>query len=109
MCKTLSERDESIVLKLEWNLIGEAHMKTLGKLMMAGLFVFAFLQLIRPSIPEGPKGVELQAPPGVKHVIEKDCYSCHSNRARLSWFDQIVPGYWLVRYDILAARQHLNF
>jgi hypothetical protein len=38
----------------------------------------------------------------VKHVVENDCYRCHSNRTRLSWFDQIVPGYW-------AARQHLNF
>ena len=30
-------------------------------------------------------------------------------RRRLSWFDQIVPGYWLVRRDILTARKHLDF
>jgi hypothetical protein len=28
---------------------------------------------------------------------------------RLSWFDQIVPAYWLVRHDILSAQEHLNF
>jgi len=42
-------------------------------------------------------------------VLAKDCYSCHSDQRRLSWFDQIVPGYWLVRHDILTAREHLNF
>ena len=52
---------------------------------------------------------ELQAPPEVRHVLEKDCYSCHSDQRRLAWFDQIVPAYWLVRHDILTAREHLNF
>jgi len=42
-------------------------------------------------------------------VLEKDCYSCHSDQRRLSWFDHIVPGYLLVRHDILTAREHLNF
>jgi hypothetical protein len=51
----------------------------------------------------------LQAPLEIKHILEKDCYSCHSDQRRLSWFDQIVPGYWLVRHDILTAREHLNF
>jgi hypothetical protein len=48
-------------------------------------------------------------PPAVTSILEKDCYSCHSNQRRLAWFDQIVPAYWLVRYDVLTARQHLNF
>jgi hypothetical protein len=51
----------------------------------------------------------VQAPPEVLHILQKDCYSCHSNQRQLSWFDQIVPGYWLVRHDILTAREHLNF
>jgi hypothetical protein len=64
---------------------------------------------VRPSIPSVPATAELQAPPEVRHILEKDCYSCHSDQRRLSWFDQIVPAYWLVRYDILTAREHLNF
>jgi hypothetical protein len=51
----------------------------------------------------------LQVPPDIKNVLEKDCYSCHSDQRRLAWFDQIVPAYWLVRHDILTAREHLNF
>ncbi len=88
-------------------------MGTFGKLIVAGVVVFAALQLVRPSIPVKPATADLQAlpdlPPEVKHVLEKDCYSCHSDQRRLSWFDQIVPAYWLVRHDILTAREHLNF
>src|SRR5580693_3582682 len=84
-------------------------MKMLGKLLVAGLVVFALVQLLRPGILSRPATADVQAPPEVKHILEKDCYSCHSDQRRLSWFDQIVPGYWLVRHDILTARQHLNF
>jgi hypothetical protein len=84
-------------------------MRTLAKLMIAAVFILAALQLVRPSIPAKPATADLQAPPEIKHILEKDCYSCHSDQRRLSWFDQIVPGYWLVRHDILTAREHLNF
>ena len=84
-------------------------MRTTGKLIVVAVFVFALLQLVRPSIPVKPATAELQAPPEVKNVLEKDCYSCHSDQRLLAWFDQIVPAYWLVRHDILTARDHLNF
>src|SRR5262249_51251684 len=31
------------------------------------------------------------------------------DQRRLAWFDEIQPAYWLVRKDILTAREHLNF
>jgi hypothetical protein len=82
-------------------------MRTIGKLTVAAVVVFAVLQMVRPSIPVKPASGEV--PPDVKRVLEKDCYSCHSDQRRLAWFDQIVPAYWLVRHDILIAREHLNF
>ena len=84
-------------------------MRIVNRLIMAGVVVFALLQLVRPSIPAKPATAELQAPQEIKQVLQKDCYSCHSDQRRLSWFDEIVPGYWLVRRDILTAREHLNF
>jgi hypothetical protein len=84
-------------------------MRILGRLVIAGAVVFAILQLVRPGIPFKPATAELQAPPEIRNILEKDCYSCHSDEERLAWFDRIVPGYWLVRYDILAARERLNF
>jgi len=83
--------------------------RTFGKLILAACITFGLLQLIRPGIPDKAASAELQAPPEVRHILEKDCYSCHSDQRRLSWFDQIVPAYWLVRHDVLSARRHLNF
>ena len=84
-------------------------MNIFGKLIIAGALVFALLQFVRPGIPSQPAPAEIDAPPPVRQVLEKDCYSCHSDEVRLAWFDQIVPGYWLVRHDVLTAREHLNF
>ncbi|ADW70672.1 cytochrome P460 family protein [Granulicella tundricola] len=84
-------------------------MKILGQLLLVGVVVFVLLQAVRPSIPAPAATAELQAPPQVMQVLRKDCYSCHSNERRLAWFDEIVPGYWLVRHDILTAREHVNF
>ena len=89
-------------------------MRMVVKLAVTGVGALALLQLVRPGIPSGSvSGVsaaaEIQAPPRVRQILQKDCYSCHSNQRRLAWFDQIVPGYWLVRHDILTAREHLNF
>ena len=86
--------------------------------MKKALGTFAFVGIasasrccscIRPGIPSQPATAEIQAPPEIRTILETHCYACHSDQRRLSWFDQIVPGYWLVRHDILTARQHLDF
>jgi hypothetical protein len=84
-------------------------MKILGRFFLVGVILFVALQLVRPSIPTKAATAEIQASPAVKKILEKDCYSCHSDEKRLAWFDQIVPAYWLVRHDILSAREHVNF
>jgi hypothetical protein len=84
-------------------------MRTVTKLGLTAALIFAALQLVRPSIPVSQDSAEIQVPPSIANILEKDCYSCHSNERRLAWFDELVPGYWLVRRDILRAREHLNF
>src|SRR5277367_2210963 len=84
-------------------------MKMLGKAAVAGVATFALLQAVRPAIPARQAVAEVQTPSDVRNILDKDCYSCHSDERRLSWFDRIVPAYWLVRHDILTAREHLNF
>ena len=79
------------------------------KIISVLALVLIALQLLRPSIPNKPATAEIQAPPEVKQVLEKGCYSCHSDQAKLAWFDQVVPAYWLVRHDVLTAREHLDF
>jgi hypothetical protein len=84
-------------------------MKTFLKPAIIGVSALAVLQLVRPSIPSGPMTTEIEVPSHVRQILEKDCYSCHSNARRLAWFDEVVPAYWLVRHDVLTAREHLNF
>jgi mono/diheme cytochrome c family protein len=84
-------------------------MKMYGKLAIGGVVAFALLQLVRPGIPAKPATAAVDAPSQVRHILDQSCYSCHSDERRLAWFDQIVPGYWLVRHDILEGRDHLNF
>jgi hypothetical protein len=75
----------------------------------AGLAVFVAAQFIRPEISHPPVTADLAAPPEVKRILTNSCYDCHSNETRLAWFDQIVPGYWLVASDVKNGRRHLNF
>ena len=84
-------------------------MRKIASLFTVGILLFGLLQLVRPGIPAKPAAAEIQASRAVRQVLEKSCYSCHSDQRRLAWFDQIVPGYWLVRQDVLSAREHLNF
>jgi mono/diheme cytochrome c family protein len=84
-------------------------MKVVTRVAVVAIAVFAGLQFVRPGIPARPASAEIQAPVEVKRILEKNCYSCHSDQRRLAWFDQIVPAYWLVQHDVLAARAHLNF
>src|ERR1700728_2692160 len=84
-------------------------MTMVRKAAVAGFVVFALLQAVRPPIPTLPAVAEVQVSSDVRNILDKDCYSCHSDERRLAWFDQVVPGYWLVRHDILTAREHLNF
>ena len=67
------------------------------------------LQFVRPELTNPPVTAELRAPLEVRQVLKNSCYACHSNETRLSWFDQIVPAYWLVASDVKKARKHLNF
>jgi hypothetical protein len=79
------------------------------RLFGAGLAVFIGLQFIRPRLDHPPVTADLVAPPSVKAILRTSCYNCHSNETKLSWFDEIVPGYWLVVADVKEARRHLNF
>src|SRR5580698_6717193 len=84
-------------------------MRILSRIFFGGLVLFLVLQCVRPGIPTKTASAQIQAPPEVRRIIEKNCYSCHSDEKRLAWFDQIEPGYWLVRHDVLTAREHLDF
>lgn len=84
-------------------------MRIVLKLLLVAAVIFILLQLFHPPISAKPATAEFAAPPEIRAIFEKDCYACHSDQRRLAWFDQIEPAYFLVRKDILIAREHLNF
>jgi mono/diheme cytochrome c family protein len=54
-------------------------MKFVTKFVIFSFGILFLLQFIRPAIPVKSSEAELDAPDAVKHVFEKDCYSCHSS------------------------------
>jgi hypothetical protein len=79
-------------------------------IILSGLgLTFLSLQLVRPQLVNSPASADLPVPADVKAILGRSCYACHSNETRLSWFDEIVPAYWLVARDVKTARMHLNF
>lgn len=84
-------------------------MNGLTKFTIVAAGTFVLIQGVRPGIPSRSASAEIQVPSHIHRILDESCYSCHSDERRLAWFDQIQPAYWLVRDDILTARQHLNF
>jgi hypothetical protein len=37
------------------------------------------------------------------------CYDCHSNETNWPWYSYLAPSSWLVRRDVEAGRDELNF
>jgi hypothetical protein len=68
----------------------------LVRIFAGAALLFLAMQLVRPKLPSGTPVAEVQAPAAVKEILERSCYACHSNERRLSWFDEVVPAYWLV-------------
>ncbi len=92
---------------VSWKTAGAA--RIWATVCAAGFVAFVAIQFIRPDISHPPVTADLVAPPDVKQILRTSCYDCHSNETKLAWFDEIVPGYWLVASDVKEARQHLNF
>jgi Cytochrome P460/Haem-binding domain len=84
-------------------------MRAIWKLGIATGAPFVLAQLVRPTISAIPAPAEIQAPLAVGQILNKSCFSCHSDERRLAWFDQIEPAYLIARHDILIARSHVNF
>jgi hypothetical protein len=58
--------------------------KVYGKLAIGGVVAFALLQLVRPGIPSEPATASIDAPSQVTNILQKSCYSCHSDERRLA-------------------------
>jgi hypothetical protein len=67
------------------------------------------LQLFPLDRSNPPVGVEVDAPPEVKAVLERACYNCHSHQTVWPWYAWVAPVSFLITHDVHEAREHLNF
>ncbi len=47
--------------------------------------------------------------PQTRELAVRACYDCHSNETKWPWYSNIAPVSWLVYYDTMEGRRHLNF
>lgn len=84
--------------------------KVVRYLLIALLLVLVVGQIVPyPPKENPPVGEEIPAPPEVRTILQASCYDCHSNETEWPWYSFVVPTKWLVRYDVVEGRSHLNF
>ncbi|PWN60819.1 heme-binding domain-containing protein [Chryseobacterium viscerum] len=76
---------------------------------LAILGIFGGLQLFSTPLEGKPVTGKIEAPREVISILENSCFSCHSNKQNLNWYDKIAPVSWAVNKDIKRAREVLNF
>src|ERR1700730_9560143 len=84
--------------------------KNLRIALLVLVLLFVSIQFYRPRVNDqlaniAPAGL----PDSVRQILQRECYDCHSDSTRLSWFDQVAPAYWLVGRHVTAGKAALNF
>jgi Haem-binding domain len=86
------------------------------KIILGGLLLLLLaVQFIPVNLPEVAKdnpgdimksGLVSQE---VANLLKNSCYSCHSNETVYPWYSYVAPSSWLVKRDVMEAREELNF
>ncbi len=83
--------------------------KIIAAVIIAGIVIFAGIQLIPVKRTNPPVTMDVDANDEVKGVLKKSCYSCHSNETVWPWYSYVAPVSWLITDDVETARGSLNF
>ena len=82
------------------------------KVLLAGVVVFALLQLV-PYGWSHPNHLVTQDAPWpsarARALAKAACYDCHSNESEWPVYSYVAPMSWLVRRDVENGRDKLNF
>lgn len=82
------------------------------RLLAAGVGVFLLLQLVPYGWWHSNPAVVRDAPwPSAEaaSIARSACYDCHSNETDWPVYSYVAPMSWLVRRDVEAGREALNF
>ena len=47
--------------------------------------------------------------PATKALAERACFDCHTNQTVYPWYSKVAPVSWLVTWDTVQGRRHVNF
>lgn len=83
--------------------------KSRAKILGAVGAVLIGIQFIPIERTNPPVTGEVEAPEGVKQILQRSCYDCHSNQTRWPWYSRVAPVSWLIAHDVEEGREHLNF
>ncbi len=76
---------------------------------LAGLVVFLLLQVVPYGWWHENPPVVTDAPWPAADLARGACYDCHSNETEWPAYSYVAPMSWLVRRDVEAGRDALNF
>ncbi|MBM4384768.1 MAG: heme-binding domain-containing protein [Deltaproteobacteria bacterium] len=78
------------------------------KLLVGAAVALIAIQLIPIPRTNPPATAPLAAPPELQAVLDRACMNCHSHATKWPWYAYVAPASWLVVYDTLEGREHLN-
>ena len=83
--------------------------KVVVALVVVFSVVFLGMQLKQPDRTNPPVESEIVAPPEVAAILERACYTCHSNETTWPWYAYVAPVSWWVAEHVEHGRGDLNF
>jgi len=66
-------------------------------------------QLVPVSRTNPPVDAEIVVEPGVRALLKRACWDCHSHETVWPWYAWVAPVSWLVAHDVNHAREELDF
>ena len=81
------------------------------RVLVAGVVVLVALQFVPLGKVSNPPVTQDAPWPNdeARAIARAACYDCHSNEAKVEWFDRIAPASWLVKSHVDEGRDRVNF
>jgi cytochrome c2 len=83
--------------------------KTIVAVIAIALTTIVIISVNSGVVSNPPVTGEVEVPLQVKQIFERACFSCHSNKTNLSWFDKLPVVSSIVAHDVTEARKRFNF
>jgi hypothetical protein len=83
-------------------------MKLLFKSLIIICLIIVIIQFVPVNRTNPSVDSEVPATDGVRSILRRACYDCHSNETVWPWYSKVAPVSWLVASDVQEGREKLN-